>query len=232
MAQTVTELASLQQQVDAVTLLAVGLNHKTASEGLRVGLAVSQHQLEEALMALEGPLSNGVILSTGNRTELYFQSSSVEEGVNGAVAFLSYYNCMEPGEVFPNLYIYEAKDAYQHLIDVAGGRNLSAPEEVKILSQMRDALHETNRLGLCFGPLDRVFHTAMKAGERAGILTSISRNARLVSGTAVELAKTVFSDLHGLRAMVIGIGSTGRMGGSGVEGRRAARVLDCQPHLR
>ena len=75
MQKTVTEFPSLQQQVDAFALLAVGLDHQTASEDLRVDLAVSPHQVEEALLALKDSLSNGVILSTGNRTDLYFQSS-------------------------------------------------------------------------------------------------------------------------------------------------------------
>ena len=208
--QTVTESPSLQQQVDTFALLAVGLNHQTASEDLRVGLAVSPHQVEEALLALKGLLTNGFILSTDNRTELYFQSSSVEEGVNGAVDFLSSYSCIEPEEVFPHLYIFEAKDAYQHLIDVAGGRDSKAPGEAGILPQMQEALQASNRLDLCPGPLERVFHTAMKAGESARIKTLISRNAGFVSDTAVDLAKTVFPDLHGLRGLVIGIGDAGR----------------------
>lgn len=210
MQKTVTEFPSLQQQVDAFALLAVGLDHQTASEDLRVDLAVSPHQVEEALLALKDSLSNGVILSTGNRTELYFQSSSVEEGVSSAVEFLSSYSGMDPEQVLSHLYIYEAQDAFQHLIDVASGRDSQAPGETGILGQMQEALQASNRLGLCLGPLERVFHTALKAGERARIQTLISRNAGFVSDTAVELAKTVFSDLHGLRGLVIGIGDAGR----------------------
>ena len=223
MRQIVTESPTLQQQVDAFTLL--GLNHKTASEDLRDSLPVSPDQLDEALMALEESLSNGVILSTGNRTELYFQSTSVEEGVNGAVAFLSSYNCIEPEEVFAHLYIYEANDAVQHLIDVASGRDSRVPEEAPILSQMQEALHASNRLGLCLGPLERVFHTALKAGELARIQTLISGNAGVVGDTAVDLAKTVFSDLHGLRGLVIGVGDAGRSAAQGLKDAGLRKLL-------
>lgn len=223
--RTITGLPPLQEQTESAILLAVGLNHKSASEELRDSLAVSPDQLEDALLALEESLGSGVILSTCNRTELYFLASSAQEGVNSATAFLSNYNHIEPTEIFPHLYIHEAQDAVQHLLRVASSLDSMVLGEAQILGQVRDAFQASNRLGLCKGPLGRMFHAALKTGKRARTETAVGRNAVSVSSTAVELAKTVFPDLHGLRGMVLGIGDAGRLAAQALKGAGLRELL-------
>lgn len=56
-----------------MTLLALGINHKTAPVSLREGVAFSPESLDQVLTSLlQQPLvQGGVVLSTCNRTELY-----------------------------------------------------------------------------------------------------------------------------------------------------------------
>lgn len=209
--RTMTELPSLQEQTNAATLLAVGVNHKTAPEDLRDNLAVNPAQLGDALLALQESLGNGVILSTCNRTELYFLATSTQEGVNDATAFLSNFNHIEPTGVFPHLYIYEGKEVVHHLLRVASSLDSMVLGEAQILGQVRDAFPVSSEFGMCEGPLERMFHTALRTGKRARTETGVGRNAVSVSSTAVELARNVFPNLNGLRGMVLGIGDAGRI---------------------
>ena len=61
-----------------MTLLALGINHKTAPVSLRERVSFSPDKLEQALDSLlaQPMVQGGVVLSTCNRTELYL---SVEE---------------------------------------------------------------------------------------------------------------------------------------------------------
>lgn len=63
-----------------MTLLALGINHKTAPVALRERVTFSPETLDKALESLLAqPMVQGVVLSTCNRTELYL---SVEEQDN------------------------------------------------------------------------------------------------------------------------------------------------------
>ncbi|STV24733.1 glutamyl-tRNA reductase [Klebsiella pneumoniae] len=64
-----------------MTLLALGINHKTAPVALRERVTFSPETLDKALESLlaQPMVQGGVVLSTCNRTELYL---SVEEQDN------------------------------------------------------------------------------------------------------------------------------------------------------
>jgi glutamyl-tRNA reductase len=55
-----------------LTLVAIGLSHKTASLSMRERVSLSAEKLPDALHLLGAKIGNGVILSTCNRTEIYF----------------------------------------------------------------------------------------------------------------------------------------------------------------
>jgi glutamyl-tRNA reductase len=62
----------------------LGLNHKTAPVALREKVAFSEDRLAAALRALrqESGVAEAVILSTCNRTELYWSGSASPEEVS------------------------------------------------------------------------------------------------------------------------------------------------------
>ena len=66
----------------------VGVNHSTTPIKVREKLAVSSKQFAAALLLLRDYVSQGLILSTCNRTEVYSVSSSSSSIQSGNVAFL------------------------------------------------------------------------------------------------------------------------------------------------
>ena len=77
-------LAALASPVALMTLVLVGLNHKTAPVDVREKVAFGPAQLAAALQDLAAPagVQEGIIVSTCNRTELY----CVLDGGPGRVA--------------------------------------------------------------------------------------------------------------------------------------------------
>ena len=54
-----------------MTLLAVGLNHRTAPIDLREQLTIDREKLDDSLDLLSDFVKQGVILSTCNRLDIY-----------------------------------------------------------------------------------------------------------------------------------------------------------------
>ncbi|MCP3861802.1 MAG: glutamyl-tRNA reductase, partial [Aestuariibacter sp.] len=63
-----------------MTLIALGINHKTASVELREKVAFTPDSLVEALSSLKSfdGVEESVIVSTCNRTELYVTADNVD----------------------------------------------------------------------------------------------------------------------------------------------------------
>ena len=63
--------------MDTGNLFVFGLNHNTASLYIREKAALTRDELPKALFFLKEFIGDAVVLSTCNRTELYFISSDI-----------------------------------------------------------------------------------------------------------------------------------------------------------
>ena len=101
-----------------MTLVLVGLNHKTAPVDVREKVAFGPAQLAAALQDLAGPagVQEGIIVSTCNRTELY----CVLDGGSAAdpAAWLEQWHT-QPG-LQEHLYRLEGDAAVQHAFQLSG----------------------------------------------------------------------------------------------------------------
>src|SRR5258708_20002632 len=83
------------------SLYALGLNHQTAPLGVRERVAFATQSLARALSAMKdvGLASEAAILSTCNRTELYFEG----EQPDAAAQWLAQYHPVQPAQLPPHL---------------------------------------------------------------------------------------------------------------------------------
>ncbi|MEZ9318633.1 glutamyl-tRNA reductase, partial [Vibrio lentus] len=104
-----------------MSLLAVGINHNTASVELREKVAFGPDKLSEALKQLNANahVNGSVILSTCNRTEVYCDVKGVAK--NKLIDWLSVFHQVSPEELKPSIYIHEEQAAIKHLMRVACG---------------------------------------------------------------------------------------------------------------
>lgn len=188
----------------------VGVNHSTTPIKVREKLAVSSSHLSDALLLLGDYVSQGLILSTCNRTEVYSASDSDCSSKPG-IDLLKAWAKTPDADLLPYLYFYENEAAVKHLFRVAGGLDSMIIGEYEILGQVKRCLEEAEKAQMVQVPLRNLFHQALQVGRRVREKTGISKNALSVSSVAVDLAAKVISDFSNCKALVIGTGEAGRL---------------------
>ena len=194
-----------------MSLLVLGLDHRTAPVELRERLSVERDQLPDALAQLAEYVPQSVIVSTCNRTEVYTYDPD-DIGLVGRVGdFLIGYSGVPGPELERHIYQLWESDCVSHLFRVASGLESMIVGERQILGQVRAAFSVASQGGYLKSPLTRVFHEALRAGRRVHRETNIGQHSRSVSRAAVQLARGLFDRLDDRRALVIGAGDAGRM---------------------
>ena len=192
-----------------MSLLVLGINHKTASVALRERVAfgpeVAPRALQE-LMRTRG-VGEAVILSTCNRTELY--CSLEPEGDSHLVRlWLQDFHQLDETELNTCLYQYHGEEAVRHLMRVACGLDSLVLGEPQILGQMKLAYSQSQKVGSLKGTLDRMFQKTFSVAKRVRTETEIGASAVSVAFAAVSLAKRIFSDLSHTKVLLVGAGET------------------------
>lgn len=125
-------------------LLALGINHKTASLDLREKVAFTPDTLAHALQLAvrDAGIHELAILSTCNRTEFYAYSNSdltPDLLVEQVLAWLTQFQGLPEGSLQRCAYAYLDKDAIIHMMRVASGLDSMMLGESQILGQMKTA---------------------------------------------------------------------------------------------
>ncbi len=194
-----------------MSLLVLGVDHRSAPLDLRERLSVERDQLPEALRQLAEYIPQSAILSTCNRTEVYVYDRDDIGLVEGAGDFMAGYSGVPGPELERHVYQLWETDCVSHLFRVAAGLESMIVGERQILGQVRAAFSAASQGGFMKSPLTRVFHSALRAGRRVHRETSIGQHSRSVSRAAVQVASGMFGRLEECRALVIGAGDAGRM---------------------
>lgn len=225
------QVRAIQQRpeygVEAMHILCLGLNHKTADVSLREKLAFPDEALKAAL-AREGCggqalFSELVILSTCNRVELYAVAQRDEFAP--LETFLSETRRVPQAEFQGHIYRLSDAHAVEHLLRVAAGLDSLVLGEPQILGQVTHAL-ELSRAQEMAGPvLSRLFQAAIHAGKRVHTETAISRNPASISSVAANLAVEHISDLAGAQIVILGAGEMAELLVETLHKRGAANIL-------
>lgn len=191
-----------------MSLLVLGLNHKTAPVDIRERITFGPDIVVAALRSLlEKPgLNEAVILSTCNRTEIYCGLSESENDEVGL--WLSDFHGVELETISPYLYRHEGKDAIQHLLEVSCGLDSMVLGEPQILGQVKAAYQTANVAKATGKLLGRLFQHSFSVAKQVRTDTAIGCSPVSVAFAAVSLARQIFSDLSEQTAMLIGAGET------------------------
>ncbi len=191
-----------------MTVILLGLNHKTAPLEVRERLAFSQEALPAILQRLPeaGQVQEGAILSTCNRTEVYAWTDTPQASLQALTRFLAASRSLEPTLLVPHLYQQSGLPAIAHLFEVASGLDSMIVGENQVLGQVRKARQIAQDAATTGPVLDRLFAWALRVGRQARSQTHINQGAASVSHAAVELARQVFGDLTRRTILVLGAG--------------------------
>jgi glutamyl-tRNA reductase len=182
----------------------LGINHRTAPIALREKVAFSEERLLAALRALrqETGVAEVVILSTCNRTELYWAGSASGEELSQWLE-RHHGNTLD---LASSLYVHQESRAVEHAFSVASGLDSMVLGEAQILGQLKDAYRVAQQAGSTGPSLNKLFQAAFSAAKRVRSETRIGENAVSLASATVSLARRVYSDLSAQTALMVGAG--------------------------
>ena len=193
-----------------MTLLALGINHKTAPVALRERVTFTPDTLDEALNSLlaQPMVQGGVVLSTCNRTELYLSVEQQENLQEQLVRWLCDYHQLGEEEVRNSLYWHHGNDAVSHLMRVASGLDSLVLGEPQILGQVKKAFSDSQRGHSLSSELERMFQKSFSVAKRVRTETDIGASAVSVAFAACTLARQIFESLSTVNVLLVGAGET------------------------
>ncbi len=190
-----------------MSIIALGINHKTAPVDLRERVAFAPDSIEKALQSLvnQTGCKEAVILSTCNRTELYCSGS---DDVKAVISWLGEFHQCRQDELNPFTYAFENEAATRHLMRVATGLDSLVLGEPQILGQIKQAYNSARESGTISMMLEKLFQKTFSVAKQVRTETEIGANAVSVAFASVNLAKHIFGSLANARVLLIGAGET------------------------
>jgi glutamyl-tRNA reductase len=194
-----------------VSVVVIGLNHRSTPLDLLERMTIGDAGLQKALhdVVSRADVSEAVVLSTCNRTEVY----AVAERFHGAYQdirdFLAEVAFLAPEDFSDHLYVHYDAAAVAHLFTVASGLDSAVLGESEILGQVRSAWERARHEGAAGPSLNLLFRHALEVGKRVRTDTGIARNITSVSQAAVAMAAERLDGLAGKRVLVLGAGEMG-----------------------
>lgn len=190
---------------------AISLSHQRAPVEIRELIYLNTGTVRALMLALKDLFnpSELLILSTCNRTEIYY--SSVEDLSNEIILrLLMEKGITEPAPYFKYFDIHTAStDAVQHLFEVSIGLQSSIVGDIQIAHQVKEAYSISHDLGLAGPVLHRLLHTIFHTGKRVQSETSYRDGAASVSYAAVETAEETLANPEEAKVLVLGLGEMG-----------------------
>lgn len=210
-------------------LVVLGINHTSAPVQVREKLAIGERELPRALAslcALEG-VSEGALLSTCNRTEVYASlPADASDGENALAEWLAGWHNLGRHDFDGHLYCYRESAAAGHLMSVASGIDSMILGEPDIQRQVRQALEAAQAAQSVGALLQKLFQEALTIGKRVRTETGLARGTFSVGAAAVELATQIFGEtLAGNTVLVLGAGKMSEVTARHLQARGAPAVL-------
>ena len=190
-----------------MSLIVVGLNHRTAPVDLLERMTVPTEHLAKVLhdLGAREHLLEVVVLSTCNRIEVYARCTHFHPAVGDVSAFLADYSGSSPDDFSELLYTYYDDAAIAHLFSVAAGLDSMIVGESEILGQVREAWQAAVREGTA-PQLTGLFRHAVESGKRVRTETGIGRHPVSIPSAAVSVAAEHLGTFEGAKVLVIGAG--------------------------
>lgn len=191
-----------------MSLITIGINHKTAPLDLRERLAFTPQSLPEALLSLKKleHVEEASILSTCNRTEIYCVTS--RDNDQAIIKWFSQFHGVDENQIKEHLYLHAHEETIRHAMEVACGLDSMVLGEPQILGQMKDSYQQALQSGSIDTLVNRLFQHTFSVAKQIRTDTAIGASPVSVAFAAVSLARQIFGCLDNQTALLIGAGET------------------------
>jgi glutamyl-tRNA reductase len=191
-----------------MNLYALGVNHETAPVEIRETVSFTAERILNALQQLKDDqlVSESIILSTCNRTEIYFTVKDSE--AEPVIRWLHDFFKLSESSLQAYIYLHQDLEAVKHIMRVACGLNSLVLGEPQILGQIKDAYNLAHKTDSVHHTLEHLFQQVFRTAKQVRTDTSIGSSPVSVAFAAVSLAKQFFGDLSSQTALLLGAGET------------------------
>lgn len=192
----------------------IGISYKTSVLEVREKFSLSQKEIIpfSELLQKETDISDIVVLSTCNRTEIYFSQNKYNFHLAAKLVYktLKHFKGIQK-KYWHSFYSHSNSDAIQHLFEVACGIHSMIIGEDQIIGQIKEAYVFCTEAALTDAVLMRMFQKSFETSKRVRTETKIKMGSTSVSNAAVQLCSNLFEDFSDKNVLLIGAGETGSL---------------------
>src|SRR6185369_7223767 len=211
-----------------MSILLIGVNHKTAPVEIRERLAFNDEACANGLRELvDGVVvREGLIVSTCNRVEILGATATdqLELSAGRVTQFLDTSGSLPAGFLEKHLYRHTDEEAVRHLFRVASSLDSMVVGEPQVLGQVRHAYSLAVEAGTAGRILNRLVHHTFRVAKRVRNETGIAANAVSISYMAVELGKKIFESLKDHSVLLVGAGEMAELSAKHLINAGASRI--------
>src|SRR5579872_1999021 len=207
------------------TLMVVGLNYRTAPVEVRERFWIGENQRYEVLVQLsraEG-IDEVIVLATCNRTEFLMWVNDVTLAANSVMRLLG----SEYGLLlceWKHFYRLIDEAALMHIFKVASSLDSMVVGEPQVISQVKQAWQQAQKVGVTGRFLDSVMQKALSVSKRVRNETTIGNAAVSIPYAAVELTRKIFGSLEKKKVLLLGAGKMSELSARGLLNHGASSV--------
>ncbi len=172
-------------------LILIGTSHRYAPIAIREHLSCPSESLPSRLGSLlkHEDVSEAVIVSTCNRTEIYASASNECEIISFLTQRLSEWSGVSIAGLRGLLYSMQDEEAVSHLFEVAAGLDSLVIGEAQIQGQVREAARIASECRSAGRMLGELFRRAQNVASRTRKEVQLSTSNASVSSAAIALLK-------------------------------------------
>lgn len=190
-----------------------GLNHKSAPIEVREKFVFCEEDIKRFVPELKAKgVLGAVVLSTCNRTEIYFELDNSDSFNDFDFILDSLIQQRRvTSEVKTHFYQMKNDDAVRHLFRVISGLDSMALGEYQVVSQIKDAFEISRKNLFCSSVLFKLFHDALRTGKKVRTNTALNKGAVSISYAGVQLAGKKLKNLSSQKILLVGAGQTAEL---------------------
>ena len=211
------------------SLMVVGLNYRTAPVAVRERFWISENRRYEALVQAsraEG-IEEVIVMATCNRTEFWLWANDVTLAANSVMRLLGSEYGLKLCE-WKHFYRLLDEAALLHIFRVASSLDSMVVGEPQVVSQVKQAWHQAQKVGAAGRFLDAILQKALTVSKRVRSETAIGNAAVSIPYAAVELARQIFGNLENKKVLLLGAGKMSELSARGLlnHGAGSVRVVN------
>lgn len=185
----------------------VGLSYKNADIDTRSKFSLNDLQLHALMLeAKEIQLSEMLIITTCNRTELYGWAESKEP----LIQLLCNHSQGERSLFEKVGFSYQGKAAIKHIFRVGTGLESQILGDFEVIGQLKQSFYRSKRLGLMNGRSERLVNAVIQSSKRIKTETKISSGATSVAFASVQYILKNVPNISEKKILLFGTGKIGR----------------------